>query len=177
MLYSFYILCGYPSFQWGKCWIQLPCTWLLCTITNYEIMTCSSGWQRKRCTKWIGKPDKITKIVTVNENYIHLIMIHLFTESIYIFWVDAEKNEQENNCNLVRALEIRDANFWQYHTCCSMTTRAIAAWTTFVRSKQSIQFTLKIPSCLQISPAWSTLCWHKKTKIPLCYHHSHNSLA
>lgn len=132
---------------------------------------------RERCTKWIGKPDKITKIVTVNENYIHLIMIHLFTESIYIFWVDAKKKEQENNCNLVRALEIRDANFWQYHTCCSMTTRAIAAWTTFVRSKQSIQFTLKIPSCLQISPAWSTLCWHKKTKIPLCYHHSHNSLA
>ena len=38
-------------------------------------------------------------------------------------------------------------------TCCSITTRATAAWTTLVLSRQSIQLTLKIPSCLQITPA------------------------
>jgi hypothetical protein len=42
-------------------------------------------------------------------------------------------------------------------TCCSMTTRAMAAWTTLVRSRQSMQLTRKIPSCLHITPAWSTL--------------------
>ncbi len=46
---------------------------------------------------------------------------------------------------------------WSDLTCCSITTRAIAAWTTLVRSRQSIQLTLKIPSCLQMTPAWSTL--------------------
>lgn len=43
------------------------------------------------------------------------------------------------------------------HACCSMTTLAIAACTTLVRSRQSMQLTRKIPSCLQITPAWSTL--------------------
>lgn len=38
-------------------------------------------------------------------------------------------------------------------TCCSMTTRAMAAWTTLVRSRQSMQLTRKIPSCLHITPA------------------------
>lgn len=42
-------------------------------------------------------------------------------------------------------------------TCCSITTRATAAWTTLVLSRQSIQLTLKMPSCLQMTPAWSTL--------------------
>lgn len=42
-------------------------------------------------------------------------------------------------------------------TCCSMTTLAMAAWTTLVRSRQSIQLTRKIPSCLHITPASSTL--------------------
>lgn len=48
-------------------------------------------------------------------------------------------------------------------TCCSITTRAIAAWTTLVLSRQSIQLTLKIPSCLQMTPAWSTLVEEKES--------------
>lgn len=33
----------------------------------------------------------------------------------------------------------------------------MAAWTTLVLSRQSMQLTLKMPSCLQMTPAWSTL--------------------
>lgn len=50
------------------------------------------------------------------------------------------------------------------HACCSMTTLAIAACTTLVRSRQSMQLTRKIPSCLQITPAWSTLSTEKEQK-------------
>lgn len=42
-------------------------------------------------------------------------------------------------------------------TCASITARAMAAWTTLVLSRQSMQLTRKMPSWWQMTPAWSTL--------------------
>lgn len=61
-------------------------------------------------------------------------------------------------------------------TCCSMTTRAMAAWTTLVRSRQSMQLTRKIPSCLHITPAWSTLFKNSRGLFHNWFFKNHNSL-